>query len=261
MEFHPLANVHPEAKIGNNVVIEPFVTIEKDVEIGDGCLIKANAVIKSYTKMGKNCTVFNGAVLGEIPQDLKFQGEVTTLEIGDNTNIREFVTLNRGTASKGKTTIGSNCLIMAYTHVGHDCEIGNHVIIGNATQIAGEVVIDDFAILSGGILVHQFVHVGSHVMIQGGSRFGKDVPPFVKAGRDPLVFAGINSIGLRRRNFSNEKIREIQDIYRILYLKGYNNTQAVEFIEAELPASKERDEIILFVRNSKRGIIPGFLTD
>ncbi len=259
--YHHLTNIHPEAKIGNNVVIEPFVTIEKDVIIGDNCWIGANAVIKNYTRIGNNCRVFHGAVLGEIPQDLKFVGEITYCEIGDNTTIREYVTVNRGTAAKGKTIVGQNCLLMAYMHIGHDCSIGNYVILGNATQIAGEVIIDDFAILSGGTLVHQFVHIGSHVMIQGGSKISKDVPPFIKAGREPLAFAGINSIGLRRRNYTNEKIREIQDIYRILYLKGYNNSQAIEFIEAELPASKERDEIILFVKDSKRGIIPGYFPD
>lgn len=259
--YHHLTNIHPEAKIGNNVVIEPFVTIEKDVIIGDNCWIGANAVIKNYTRIGNNCRVFHGAVLGEIPQDLKFVGEITYCEIDDNTTIREYVTVNRGTAAKGKTIVGQNCLLMAYMHIGHDCSIGNYVILGNATQIAGEVIIDDFAILSGGTLVHQFVHIGSHVMIQGGSKISKDVPPFIKAGREPLAFAGINSIGLRRRNYTNEKIREIQDIYRILYLKGYNNSQAIEFIEAELPASKERDEIILFVKDSKRGIIPGYFPD
>jgi UDP-N-acetylglucosamine acyltransferase len=258
----PLANVHPEAKIGKDVVIEPFVTIEKDVEIGDGCWIGANAVIKQFTTIGKNCKVHHGAIVGGIPQDLKFKGEETHVEIGDNTTIRECVTINRGTGlAKGLTKIGSNCLLMAYVHIAHDCVIGNNVILGNACQVAGEVEINDFAILGGGGLVHQFVHIGSHVMIQGGSKIGKDVPPYIKAGREPLTYAGVNSIGLRRRNYTNEQIRDVQDLYRILYLKGYNNTQAVEFIEAELPASKERDEIILFVKGSKRGIIAGYYPD
>lgn len=252
----PLANIHPEAKIGKDVVIEPFVTIEKDVEIGDGCWIGANAVIKRYTKIGKNCKVFHGAVLGEIPQDLKFKGEVTTLEVGDNTNIREYVTLNRGTASRGKTVIGSNCLLMAYVHVGHDCIINNNIIIGNACQIAGEVEIDDFAILSGACLIHQFTRIGKHVIIQGGSKIGKDVPPFITAGREPLAYAGLNSIGLRRRQFDSEKIEEIQDVYRKLYQKGLNTTQAIEAVEKAIPQSNERDEILEFVRSSQRGIIP-----
>lgn len=252
----PLANIHPEAKIGKDVVIEPFVTIEKDVVIGDGCWIGANAVIKRYTSIGKNCKVFSGAVIGEIPQDLKFKGEVTTLEIGDNTTIREFVTLNRGTASRGKTVIGSNCLIMAYTHVGHDCILKNNIILGNACQVAGEVEIDDFAILSGGCLIHQFTRIGAHVMIQGGAKIGKDVPPFITAGRDPLVYAGLNAIGLRRRQFDGEKIKEIQEIYRIVYLKQMNNSQALDKIESDVAESAERDLIVGFIRGSQRGIIP-----
>lgn len=253
----PLANIHPEAKIGKDVVIEPFVTIEQDVEIGDGCWIGANAVIKRYTKLGNNCRVFSGAVIGEIPQDLKFKGEVTTLEVGDNTTIREYVTLNRGTASKGKTVIGSNCLLMAYSHIGHDCELKNNIIIGNACQIAGEVEIDDFAILSGACLIHQFTRIGKHVIIQGGSKIGKDVPPYITAGREPLVYAGLNAIGLRRRQFSNEKIQEIQEIYRCIYQKKLNISQAIETIEKEIPASSERDEIIAFIKASQRGIVPG----
>jgi UDP-N-acetylglucosamine acyltransferase len=256
MEYN-LANVHPEAKIGKNVVIEPFVTIEKDVEIGDNCWIGANAVIKNYTKIGNNCKVFHGAVIGAIPQDLKFKGEITWVEIGDNTTIRECATINRGTAAKGKTIVGKNCLIMAYAHIAHDCILGNNVIVGNASQIAGEVEIDDFAILSGSVLVHQFVRIGAHVMIQGGSKVGKDVPSYVTAGRDPLVFAGINSIGLRRRNFSDEQINNIQEFYRILYLKGYNNSQAIKVVESDMPVSKERDELLDFVKESKRGIIAG----
>ncbi len=260
MEYR-LSNVHPEAKIGKGVIIEPFVTIEKDVEIGDGCWIGANAVIKNYTRIGKNCKVFHGAVVGAIPQDLKFAGEITYVEIGDNTTIRECVTINRGTAAKGKTIVGSNCLLMAYSHIAHDCILGDRVIIGNATQLAGEVEIDDFAILSGVVLVHQFVLIGAHVMIQGGSKVGKNVPPYIIAGREPLAFAGINSIGLRRRDFSNEQINSIQEVYRKLYSKGYNTSQAIEFIEKEMPASNERDAIVLFVKNSKRGIIQGYFPE
>ncbi|PKQ62715.1 acyl-[acyl-carrier-protein]--UDP-N-acetylglucosamine O-acyltransferase [Labilibaculum filiforme] len=257
----PLAYVHPEAKIADNVVIEPFVTIDKNVVIEEGTRIGSNATIMEGTRIGKNCVVFPGAVIGAVPQDLKFRGEKTTVEIGDNTTIRECVTINRGTAAKGKTVVGSNCLLMAYVHVAHDCVIGNNCIIGNATQIAGEVIIDDFAILSGLVAIHQFVHIGSHVMISGGSLVRKDVPPFVKAGREPVSYIGVNSIGLRRREFGNEKIREIQDVYRYLYQKGMNNFNALEAIEAEMPASPERDDIILFVKNSKRGIMRGYFPE
>lgn len=257
----PLAYVHPEAKIADNVVIEPFVTIDKNVVIEEGTRIGSNATIMEGTRIGKNCVVFPGAVIGAVPQDLKFRGEKTTVEIGDNTTIRECVTINRGTIAKGKTIIGSNCLLMAYVHVAHDCIIGDNCIIGNATQIAGEVIIDDYAILSGLVAIHQFVHIGSHVMISGGTLVRKDVPPFVKAGREPVSYIGVNSIGLRRREFGNEKIREIQDVYRYLYQKGMNNFNALEAIEAEMPASPERDDIILFVKNSKRGIMRGYFPE
>ena len=210
-------------------------------------------------RIGKNCTICSGAVISGVPQDLKFRGEDSVAIIGDNTTIRECVTINRGTASKGKTVIGNNCLIMAYCHVAHDCVIGDNVIMSNAVQVAGEVVIDNFAVIGGGALIHQFSHIGQHVMVQGGALVNKDIPPYVKAAREPISYAGINSIGLRRRNFTNEQIREIQEIFRYLYLSGLNNTDAIERIEAELPASKERDEIILFVRNSKRGIIRGYV--
>lgn len=254
----PLAYIHPDAQIAPNVVIEPFVTIDKNVVIEEGTRIGSNVTIFEGARIGKNCNIFPGAVISAVPQDLKFHGEDSVAIIGDNTTIRECVTVNRGTASKGKTAIGSNCLIMAYCHVAHDSILGNNVIMSNAVQVAGEVQIDDFAIIGGGSLIHQFCHIGSHVMIQGGSHINKDVPPFVKAGRNPLSYAGINSIGLRRRGYSNEIIRDIQEIYRFLYLSGLNNTDAIERIEAELPASKERDDIILFVRNSQRGIIKGY---
>lgn len=257
----PLAYVHPESNIAENVVIEPFVTIDKDVVIGEGTRIGSNVTILPGTRIGKNCNIFPGAVIGAIPQDLKFRGEYSTVEIGNNTTIREFVTVHRGTAAKGRTIVGNNCLLMAYVHVAHDCMIGNNVIMVNSSQLAGEVIIDDWAILAGLVAVHQFVHIGSHVMIAGGSLVRKDVPPFIKAGRDPLAYEGINSIGLRRRNFSNEKIRELQDIYRYIYQKGLNTTQAVEIIEAEMPATPERDEILLFIKDSKRGIIRGYFPD
>ena len=257
----PLAYVHPEAKLAENVVVEPFVTIDKDVIIGEGTRIGSSVTILPGVRIGKNCQIFPGAVIGAVPQDLKFRGEYSTVEIGDNTTIREFVTINRGTSAKGKTVIGNNCLLMAYVHVAHDCVVGNNVILVNNTQLAGEVIVDDYAILAGMVAVHQFVHVGSHVMIAGGSLVRKDVPPFIKAGREPLSYVGINSIGLRRRNISNEKIREIQEIYRYIYQKGLNISQAVEIIEAEMPASTERDEILLFIKDSKRGIIRGYMPD
>jgi UDP-N-acetylglucosamine acyltransferase len=254
----PLAYVHPDAKIASNVVVEPFVSISKNVSIGEGSWIGSNVTIMENVKIGKNCKIFPGAVIGAIPQDLKFQGEETYVEIGDNNVIREFVTINRGTAARNITSIGNNCLLMAYSHVAHDCKLGNNIIMANSVQLAGEVEVDDYAIIGGVSAVHQFVHIGAHCIVQGGSLVGKDVPPFTKAGRLPLTYAGVNSIGLRRRNFSNEKINELQEIYRKLFLNGMNRSDAIDFIEAEMPATKERDEIILFVRNSKRGIIRGY---
>lgn len=255
----PLAYIHPAAKIASSVVIDPFVTIDQNVEIGEGTRIGSNVTILEGSRIGKNCNIFPGAVIGAIPQDLKFRGEETTAIIGDNTTIRECVTVNRGTAAKGRTVVGNNCLIMAYSHVAHDCIVGDNVIISNASQLAGEVVVDNYAVIGGGSLIHQFCHIGPHVMLQGGALVNKDIPPYVKAAREPIAYAGVNSIGLRRRNFSNDTIREIQDIYRYLYLSSMNVSDAIERIEAELPATKERDEIILFIKNSKRGIIRGYM--
>ena len=257
----PLAYVHPDAKVADNVVIEPFVSIDHDVEIGEGTRIGSSVTILPGTRIGKNCNIFPGAVIGAVPQDLKFKGEYSTVEIGDNNTIREFVTINRGTSAKGKTVIGNNNLIMAYVHVAHDCKVGNNIILVNNVQLAGEVQVDDWAILGGMTAVHQFVRIGSHVMISGGSLVRKDVPPFIKAGREPLSYVGINSIGLRRRQYNNDKIREVQDIFRYIYQKGLNTAQAVEIIEAEMPATPERDEVLLFVKDSKRGIIRGYFPD
>lgn len=255
----PFAYIHPAAKIHPSVVIEPFVTIDANVEIGEGTHIGSNVTIMEGARIGRHCNIFPGAVISGIPQDLKFQGEDTVAVIGDNTTIRECVTINRGTASKGRTVVGNNCLIMAYCHVAHDVTLGNNVIMSNATQVAGEVQIDDFAVIGGGTLIHQFCHLGAHIMIQGGSRINKDIPPFVKAGRDPIAYTGINSIGLRRRNFTNDQIRDIQEIYRYLYLSRLNVSDAVDRIEAELPATPERDQIIEFIRNSRRGIVRGYV--
>jgi UDP-N-acetylglucosamine acyltransferase len=257
----PLANIHPEAKIAENVTIEPFATIYQDVVIGEGSWIGPYVTIMPGTRIGKNCKIYPGAVVGGDPQDLKYRGEYTTTEIGDNNIIRECVTINKGTSAKGKTVVGNNCLIMAYVHIAHDCVVGSNVILVNNTGLAGEVEVDDFAILGGFTAVHQFCHIGKHVMLSGGSLVRKDVPPYIKAGREPLSYAGINSIGLRRRGFSNETITELQDIYRIIFQKGYNNSQALEVIEAEMPASNERDEILLFIKDSKRGIIKGYFPD
>lgn len=254
----PLAYVHPQAKIADNVVIEPFVTIHKNVDIGEGTWIGSNVTIMEGARIGKNCRIFPGAVISAIPQDLKFDGEDTTVEIGDNTTIREFVTINRGTKANNKTVVGNNCLLMAYVHVAHDCVIGNNCILANAANLAGHINISDFAIIGGLSAVHQFVNIGQHVMISGGSLVRKDVPPFTKAARDPLSFVGINSIGLRRRGFSSEKINEIQEIYRIIYLRQLNVSKAIAVIETEMPATPERDEIISFITSSSRGIMKGY---
>ena len=252
-----LAYIHPEAKIGKDVEIGPFAVINKNVVIGDGCIIDSNATICEFTQLGKNCHVFPSAVIGAVPQDLKFHGEETWTIIGDNNVLREFVTVHRGTASKGKTVIGNNNLIMAYCHVAHDCVLNNNIIMSNATQLAGEVVVDDFAIIGGGTLVHQFTHIGSHVMIQGGSRINKDVPPYAIAAREPIAFCGINSVGLNRRGFTAEQIHTIQEVYRLIYNSGLNTSQALAQIETTIPQSAERDTILDFVRTSPRGIIKG----
>lgn len=252
--INQLSHIHPGAKIGANCIIEPFVYIEDNVVIGDNCHIMAHASVLSGTRMGNNNKVFHGAVVGGIPQDLKFVGEDTTLEIGDNNMIRENVTLNRGTASKGKTVIGSNNLLMENSHIGHDCVIGNNCIIGNSSKIAGEVVIEDFAILSACVLVHQFSHLGGHIMVQGGSKVSKDIPPYVIAGREPLHYCNLNLVGLRRRGFSNETITNIHNAYRLLY-EG-TVTAGIAKIKESLPMTPEIQELIDFVeKKSERGII------
>lgn len=255
--IQPLAYVHPDAKIAPNVVIEPFAVIHKNVEIGEGTWIGSNVTIFEGARIGKNCRIFPGASISAIPQDLKFNGEETLTVIGDNTTVRECVTINKGTVASGKTQIGSNCLLMAYVHIAHDCHIGDNCVIVNSVILGGHVEIGDWAILGGATAVHQFSKIGVHAMVSGASKVLKDIPPYSKAGRDPISYAGVNSIGLRRRGFSNEKIAEIQEIYRYIYLKGYNNTEALNRIEIELPASAERDEIVNFIRSSERGIMRG----
>jgi UDP-N-acetylglucosamine acyltransferase len=254
----PLAFIHTNSKIARNVVIEPFVTIEKDVEIGSGTWIGSNVTIMEGARIGKNCRIFPGAVISAIPQDLKFEGEKSLTIIGDNCTIRECATINRGTSASGKTIVGNNCLIMAYAHIAHDCVIGDNCVIVNSVALGGHVTIGDYAIIGGLSAIHQFVSVGKHAMVSGGSLVRKDVPPYIKAAREPLSFVGINSIGLRRRGFSADKIKEIQAIFRILFQNNNNNTQALLKIETEINASPERDEIISFVQNSGRGIMKGY---
>ncbi len=257
----PLAYVHPGAKIAKNVVIEPFATIHNNVIIGDGTWIGSNVTIMEGARIGKNCNIYPGAVISAIPQDLKFQNEETTAEIGDNTTLREYVTVNRGTVDRGKTVIGKNCLIMAYCHIAHDCFVGDNCIFSNNSTLAGHVTVGDFVILAGMTAVHQFCTLGAHSFITGGSLVRKDVPPYVKGAREPLSYVGINSIGLRRRGYEPKKIREIQNIYRILYQKNYNNTQASRIIEADMEATTVRDEILQFIKNSRRGIMKGYFSN
>lgn len=254
----PLAYVHPGAKIAKNVVVEPFTTISNNVVIGEGTWIGSNVTIMEGARIGKNCNIFPGSVISAVPQDLKFNGEDTTAEIGNNTTVRESVTINRGTSDRMKTKIGKNCLIMAYSHIAHDCIVGNNCIFSNNSTLAGHITIGNFVILAGFVAVHQFCTVGDHAFVAGGSLVRKDVPPFVKAAREPLSYVGINSVGLRRRGFSSYKITEIQNIYRLLFQKKYNNTQATEIIEAEMIATPERDEILNFIQNSQRGIMKGY---
>ena len=227
------------------------------MDIGDGCKVHTQAMIDSYVKMGKNCQVFPGAVVGAIPQDLKYEGEVTYVEIGDNVTIRECVTINRGTKASGKcvTKIGSNTLLMSYVHVAHDCVVGNHCILVSFVGIAGETVVDDWAIVGGGAKAHQFSKIGCHAMVGGMSKINKDIPPYVLCGRDPICYSGVNIVGLRRRGFSSDVIRNIKDIYDTIYCAGYNSTDGCAKGEAGFPQSEKRDTILNFIRSAKRGII------
>lgn len=256
----PLAYVHPGAKIAKNVVIEPFATIHNNVVIGEGTWIGSNVTIMEGARIGKNCSIFPGAVISAVPQDKKFNDEDTLTVIGDNTTIRECVTINRGTTDRMKTVVGNNCWIMAYCHIAHDCIVGDNCIFSNNSTLAGHINVGEYVVLAGMAAIQQFCSIGKHAFVTGGSLVRKDVPPFVKAGREPLSYVGINSIGLRRRGFSTDKIREIQDIYRILYQRNYNNSQAVAIIEAEMQATAERDEILEFIKNSQRGIMKGYFS-
>ncbi|TJZ60479.1 acyl-ACP--UDP-N-acetylglucosamine O-acyltransferase [Sphingobacterium olei] len=256
--IQPLSYIHPDAKIAANVVVEPFSTIHKDVVIGEGTWIGSNVTIMDGARIGKNCKIFPGAVISGEPQDLKFEGEVTTAEIGDNTTIRECVTINRGTKDRYKTVIGKNCLIQAYSHIAHDCIIGDHCIFSNSSTLAGHITVGDYVVLAGLVAVHQFCKIGSHAFVTGGTLVRKDVPPYIKAAREPIAYAGINSVGLRRRGYTPEQITEIQNIYRVLFVQNRNLSKALDLVEAEFKATEIRDEILTFVRNSNRGVVKGF---
>lgn len=253
----PLASVSPKAILGDNVEIGPFAFVDDDVEIGDGCKIFPHATVFQYVKMGKNCQIYPGAVVGAVPQDLKFEGEVTSVELGDNVTVRECATINRGTKASGKyvTKVGSDTLIMSYSHVAHDCVIGNHCILVSYVGLAGETVVDDWAIIGGGSKAHQFSKVGCHAMVGGMSRINKDVPPYALCGHEPISYVGVNIVGLRRRGFSSDAIRSIKDIYDTIYYAGLNISDGCAKVEAGFPQTEERDTILEFIRSSKRGII------
>ncbi len=251
----PHAIVSPKAQIGDNVTIGPFTIVEDDVVIGSESTIATHALLANGTRLGKECRVHHGAVLGTIPQDLKFHGETTTLEVGDHTTIREYATLNRGTSDRWKTTVGSHCFLMAYAHVAHDCMLGNHVILANSVHMGGHVVIEDHAVVGGVVAIHQFSHIGRHGMVGGGFRVTKDVPPYVLAGSEPLAFQGLNIVGLRRRNFSKQVIESLTQAYQLIYHSQLNVSQALERIKTELPDTEEVRHVVEFIEKSKRGII------
>ncbi len=258
MQEFPLNYVHPDAKIGPNVTIEPFASIRSGVSIGEGSWIGSNAVIYEDVIVGKNCRIFPGAVIGAVPQDLKYAGEKTIVEIGDNVSIRECCTINKGTKAYGKTIVESNSLLMAYVHVAHDCHIKKNCIIANAVNLAGHVVIGEHVGIGGMTAVQQFVAIGEHAYISGGSLVRKNVPPYVKAGREPLSYIGVNRIGLERRGFSLEAINRIQDIYRLLFVKGWSISKALDMIKEECPSSVERNQILEFINQSENGLMRGF---
>ncbi len=252
-----LRHIDPKARIAEKVEIGPFTAIYGDVEIGEGTWIGPNVTIMDGARIGRNCRIFPGAVISAIPQDLKFEGEVTTVEIGDNTTIRECCTLNRGTKDRYKTIVGSNCLLMAYVHLAHDVLVGNNCIIANSANIAGHVEIEDWVIVEGVVAIQQFIKVGQHSFIAGGSLVRKNVPPYVKAAREPLSYAGVNTVGLRRRGFENETIAHIEDVYRMIYVHNNNISRAMHAAEMELPNTTEKATILEFIRQSDKGIIRG----
>lgn len=252
-----LASVHPKAQLGNNVTVEAFASISADVIIGDGTWIGPNAVIMDGARIGKNCKIFPGAVIAGIPQDLKFKGEHSLAEIGDNSVIREYATINRGTLDKMTTKVGSNTMIMAYAHIAHDCMIGNNVIIASYVGITGHVTVEDFAIIEGLSGTQQFIKIGAHSFIAGCSQMRKSVPPYIRVAREPLQYIGVNIVGLTRRGFSKEAIKNIEDIYRVIFVRGYNMTKALEMVEQDCPDTPERRQIVDFIRNEKDGIVKG----
>ena len=259
MSIHSLAVVHPNAKIAPDVTVGPFSVIEDDVEIGPGSHIHSNVPIYAGSRLGKKVRVFPGAVIGGEPQDLKYRGEYTTTHIGDGTTIREYVTVNRGTAAAGKTVVGKNCLLMAYVHVAHDCILGDHIVMAGYSGVAGHVELEDYVILEGQVGVQQFLLIGKHSFIAGGSLVRKSVPPYVRAAREPLSYMGVNRIGLQRRGFHIDQINRIHEIYRILFVRGLNRTNAITEIEASVPISQERDDVIEFIAKAERtGIIRSF---
>ena len=251
-------DLHPDAKIGQNVTIGNFTTIYEDVEIGDGCWIGPNVTIFPGARIGKNCEIFPGAVIAAVPQDLKFSGEYTTVEIGDNNVIRECCTISRGTSASGKTVIGNNNLLMAYVHVAHDCVVGNNCVFANNATLAGHIIVGDYVVLGGMTACLQFIHIGSHVITAGGSLVNKDIPPFVKAANFPISFAGINSVGLQRRGFAMEKINTIKDIYRILFQKGLTVSNAVEIIKEQYGHSDEAKQVLSFIGSANTGLMKGY---
>ncbi|MEZ4806570.1 MAG: acyl-ACP--UDP-N-acetylglucosamine O-acyltransferase [Flavobacteriales bacterium] len=257
MSISELAYVHPAAKLGKDVTVEPFATVYGDVEVGEGTWIGPNAVLMDGARVGRNCRIFPGAVISAIPQDLKFAGERTTAEVGDGTTVRECVTINRGTADRLRTAVGANCLLMAYVHLAHDCLVGDNVVIANSVNLAGHVTIDDWAILEGNVAVQQFIHIGAHSFVAGASLVRKNVPPFVKAAREPLSYVGVNVVGLRRRGYSDPAIAGIEDIYREIFVRNSNVDRAVQNVEQTLPRSPERGQILDFIRNSPKGIMRG----
>lgn len=255
----PLAHISSEATIGKGVSIHPFSHIYEDVIIGDGCVIHSNVNLYPGTRLGKNCEVFPGAVIGVVPQDLKFDGEYTTVEIGENTKIRECVTIHRGTSDRMTTKIGKNCLLMTYVHIAHDCQLGDNVILASYVGLSGHVTIDDYAIIEGKAAAQQFVHIGAHCFIGGASLIRKDVPPYIKAAREPMTFAGVNSVGLRRRGLSDDQIREIEDIYRIIYVQNNNISKGISAAKETMSKSPLLDEIIDFIQGSDKGVIRGLI--
>jgi len=256
---HPQSVISQKAQLHESVEVGPFTIIHDNVIIGEGTKIHSNVALYPGTIIGNNCEVYPGAVIGVIPQDLKFEGENTTVEIGNNTIIRECVTIHRATKDKWKTSIGNNCLLMTYVHVAHDCQIGNNVILASYTGLSGHVTIGDFAILEGKVAAQQFAHIGRHAFVGGASLVRKNIPPFIKAAREPLTFAGVNSVGLRRRGFSDEEIKTIEDIYRIIYIQNSNVSKALEIVKETIDPSEIRDEIIHFIENSDKGVIRGMI--